>query len=286
VPGFPGLSGPVVAGNGFVEAFTMWRDVGLDYEGRLLALPAATAIHMAHRVGALIVFLYVGWLASHVLRVGTTHSALRMLVLLVLLAEVALGIMEVVTHLPLAARWRTTRGGIAIGRTGDPLSRAAGAAYTMTPGDFSATPVRSMKPELPLCPPRTQPHPGPVHAREYFALTKRGCDVGSYSPPWLACFCPRRRRCRWPPSSGDVGIALAAASAAAINHVLDRKLDAAMARTRARPLPTGTLTSRQRWCSLMLGSMSMLILGLGANTLTAALTFISLIGYSMSIPFI
>jgi len=33
---------------------------GLDYEGRLLRVAGATAIHMAHRVGALIVFLYVG----------------------------------------------------------------------------------------------------------------------------------------------------------------------------------------------------------------------------------
>src|SRR5436190_1059977 len=44
---------------------------------------------------------------------------------------------------------------------------------------------------------------------------------------------------------GNLGIALAAASAAAINHVLDRRIDAQMARTRARPLPTGALRERQ-----------------------------------------
>src|SRR5947207_2566171 len=43
---------------------------------------------------------------------------------------------------------------------------------------------------------------------------------------------------------GNLGIALAAASAAAINHVLDRRIDAQMARTRARPLPTGAHTER------------------------------------------
>lgn len=81
---------------------------------------------------------------------------------------------------------------------------------------------------------------------------------------------------------GSIGIALAAASAAAINHVLDQKLDAEMARTRARPLPTGTLSSRQALSfAVLLGVVSMLVLALGVNMLTALLTFLSLIGYSV-----
>ena len=43
---------------------------------------------------------------------------------------------------------------------------------------------------------------------------------------------------------GNLGIALAAACAATINHVLDRRIDEQMARTRSRPLPTGALTER------------------------------------------
>jgi len=47
----------------------------------------------------------------------------------------------------------------------------------------------------------------------------------------------------WPPwnalIAGTLGIGLAAASAAAINHLLDQRIDAVMARTRNRPLPTG-----------------------------------------------
>jgi heme o synthase len=81
---------------------------------------------------------------------------------------------------------------------------------------------------------------------------------------------------------GSLGIALAAASAAAINHVLDQRLDAEMARTRARPLPTGTLSARQALVfAVLLGVASMLVLLLGVNTLTALLTFLSLIGYSV-----
>src|SRR5690606_31743453 len=44
---------------------------------------------------------------------------------------------------------------------------------------------------------------------------------------------------------GTLGIALAASSAAAVNHVLDRRFDEQMARTKNRPLPTGHLTERQ-----------------------------------------
>jgi len=81
---------------------------------------------------------------------------------------------------------------------------------------------------------------------------------------------------------GNIGIALAAASAAAYNHVLDRRIDAYMARTRGRPLPTGTLTHRQAIAfATVLGIASMLVLALLVNTLTAVLTFCSLIGYAV-----
>src|SRR5580693_2998937 len=60
---------------------------------------------------------------------------------------------------------------------------------------------------------------------------------------------------------GNLGIALSAASAAAINHLLDRRIDARMARTRKRPLPTGHVTpARALAFALLLGAMSMLIL--------------------------
>jgi protoheme IX farnesyltransferase len=81
---------------------------------------------------------------------------------------------------------------------------------------------------------------------------------------------------------GNLGIGLAAASAAAINHVLDRRIDAHMARTRNRPLPTGHLSHRRALAfALLLGAVSMLILVLWVNVLTAVLTFLSLIGYAV-----
>jgi heme o synthase len=81
---------------------------------------------------------------------------------------------------------------------------------------------------------------------------------------------------------GNLGIALSAASAAAINHLLDRRIDARMARTRKRPLPTGHLAPTQALAfALLLGVASMVILVAFVNVLTAALTFASLIVYAV-----
>jgi heme o synthase len=81
---------------------------------------------------------------------------------------------------------------------------------------------------------------------------------------------------------GTLGIALAASSAAAVNHFIDRNADAQMARTEKRPLPTGELnTTNVISFALVLGVGSMLILILLVNTLTAILTFLSLFGYAI-----
>jgi len=81
---------------------------------------------------------------------------------------------------------------------------------------------------------------------------------------------------------GGLGIWLAAASAAAINHLLDQRIDALMARTSHRPLPTGSLSSRQVLLfAIVLGVASMTLLIVFVNALTAALTFASLIGYAI-----
>ena len=89
-------------------------------------------------------------------------------------------------------------------------------------------------------------------------------------PPWKALV------------FGNLGIWLAASSAAAINHLLDRRIDEKMARTSHRPLPSGSLTGRQVLVfALILGALSMLLLCVFVNWLTAILTFYSLIGYAV-----
>jgi len=83
-----------------------------------------------------------------------------------------------------------------------------------------------------------------------------------------------------------IGIGFAAASAAAINHWADQKIDAIMLRTQHRPLPQGELKD---WnvvvFALLLCIISMAILVWKINILTAVLTFFSLIGYAFIYTF-
>ncbi len=113
---------------------------------------------------------------------------------------------------------------------------------------------------------------------EYFELTKPKvvglivftAIVGMFlavpgMPPWQAI------------GFGTLGIG----RAAAINHVLDARIDAEMKRTRHRPLPTGQLSEKQASVfAAILGLISMLILVFAVNPLTALMTFLSLIGYA------
>jgi len=81
---------------------------------------------------------------------------------------------------------------------------------------------------------------------------------------------------------GFLGIWLAASSAAAINQLLDARIDAKMARTSWRPIVAGQITPKQALAfALLLGALSMLVLVLWVNTITALLTFASLIGYAV-----
>lgn len=78
------------------------------------------------------------------------------------------------------------------------------------------------------------------------------------------------------------GIACCAGSAAAINHLVDRRIDAIMSRTRKRPIAHGRITAFQALCfALILGSVGLIILSCWVNVLTAMLTFATLIGYAV-----
>ena len=77
------------------------------------------------------------------------------------------------------------------------------------------------------------------------------------------------------------GIACCAASAAAVNQVIDRNTDASMTRTDQRPLPQGELSpTHASVFALIIGILGALILYLYVNTLTIILTLASLVGYA------
>lgn len=119
-------------------------------------------------------------------------------------------------------------------------------------------------------------------AREYYELTKPRvvmlivftAIVGMFlSVPGL----PPLGRLIW----GSIGILLQAASAAAVNQLIDRGIDARMARTCGRPLVTGMLSVTESTVfAALLGISGFVILYALVNPLTAWLTLITLIGYA------
>ncbi len=81
---------------------------------------------------------------------------------------------------------------------------------------------------------------------------------------------------------GNLGIALASAGAAVMNHLADEAIDIKMARTKSRPLPTGRLNKKNALIfALILSASSMVILVVWVNTLTAIFTLMSLVGYAI-----
>jgi protoheme IX farnesyltransferase len=122
-----------------------------------------------------------------------------------------------------------------------------------------------------------------AHWRDYYALTKPGvvqllvftAIVGMFlATPGMVPLDAL--------IAGSIGIGLAAAAAAAVNQIIDQRIDAQMARTRNRPLPQGRISERDAVAfALALGLAALLVLVLFVNVLTAALTFLSLIGYAI-----
>jgi len=81
---------------------------------------------------------------------------------------------------------------------------------------------------------------------------------------------------------GNLGIALCAASAATINHLVDRRIDRQMARTSMRPVAQGRVGTRQAAVfAALIGGLGMAILFFRVNALTAWLTVASLLGYAV-----
>ncbi|HPN80798.1 COX15/CtaA family protein [Dokdonella sp.] len=96
---FPTCQGQWWPQTDFREGFILWRGIGVNYEGGVLDVAARNAIQMSHRIGALIVFCYLGWLSHRLARRGLRMPAIALGVGLVL--QVALGIANVKLGLPM-----------------------------------------------------------------------------------------------------------------------------------------------------------------------------------------
>ena len=92
----------------FADAFTLWRGLGVDYEGGVLDNAARVAIHVSHRLGAMVAALVLGLFALFCVRSGRANAELAragMAIGALLVLQLSLGIGNVVFHLPL---WMAT----------------------------------------------------------------------------------------------------------------------------------------------------------------------------------
>lgn len=88
----------------FGEAFVIWRGLGIDYEFGILDSAARTAVHLAHRLGAFVVLLYIGTLSLVILRRAQTglERGMGITIAAALCLQIGLGIANILGHLPLA----------------------------------------------------------------------------------------------------------------------------------------------------------------------------------------
>lgn len=99
-PDFPTCMGQWWPEADFEEGFTLWRGVGVDYEGGILDHDARVAIHLSHRIGALFVVTVFAWLLWQLFRtpgMGAPGTVLAVL----LSVQISFGILNVVLGLPL-----------------------------------------------------------------------------------------------------------------------------------------------------------------------------------------
>ena len=97
---FPTCHGAWVPDMDFSDAFHMVRELGLSKDGSALSLASLTAIQWTHRVGALVSFIYLGALGLTTLKYWQLKRW-SVLLLIALITQIALGISNLVLHLPL-----------------------------------------------------------------------------------------------------------------------------------------------------------------------------------------
>lgn len=119
--------------------------------------------------------------------------------------------------------------------------------------------------------------------RDYFEMTKPKVVLLIAFTALVGMLLSTEGMIPWQPLVfGLAGISLASACGAVLNHIIDHRIDAVMDRTHNRPFPTGHMdTGHALLFALLLGSISMVMLFLLVNPLTALLTFAAMIGYAV-----
>lgn len=114
-PDFPTCQGQWWPNPDFHDAFTIWRGLGQDYEGGVLSNQSRVATHISHRIGAIVVAVWFALVIAMIFAKPVAQSTHRMgvLLLITLIAQIGLGISNIIFSLPL---WVATahNGGAAV----------------------------------------------------------------------------------------------------------------------------------------------------------------------------
>jgi len=100
-PDVPACTGQWWPEADFKEGFVLWREIGVDYEGGILDHPSRVAVHLVHRIGAVITLFVLVVLSLRLLGIGQLRSGGGLLLVLIL-AQFTLGVLNIVLYLPLA----------------------------------------------------------------------------------------------------------------------------------------------------------------------------------------
>lgn len=119
--------------------------------------------------------------------------------------------------------------------------------------------------------------------RDYLTLCKPRVVLLMLLTMWAGMYLAARQPIPWYLwINATVGIAMLSGAAATLNHIIDQHVDALMERTKHRPLAAGRLTTRAAWTFASIQSLiGFIVLYVGVNTLTAWLTLLAAVGYSI-----
>ncbi len=99
-PDLPTCMGQWLPETDFAEGFVLWREIGVDYEGGLLDLPSRTAIHLTHRIGAIVTLITLLTVAFRLIGVAALQR-LGVLLAGAVSLQFIIGLLNIVLRLPL-----------------------------------------------------------------------------------------------------------------------------------------------------------------------------------------
>jgi len=97
----PGCNGNWASIANLVQGFDLFNTLGADDQGRIITGSMQETVHMTHRLGAIVTFVYLAWLAVKALKLDNSLHNAAISIIVFLIIQAGLGISAVLTELPL-----------------------------------------------------------------------------------------------------------------------------------------------------------------------------------------